>query len=124
MPEQYYKEAQKLAMKEYRSCVSKGLSPILPVLDDFIPAEKLATGIRLGVIQIPAEFIVGTKTRARTNSFARNFMPLLPEHSEFAVKWQALCSSHLSEGIRDPIKVYEYMNRYYVEEGNKRVSVL
>ena len=124
MPEQYYKEAQKLAMKEYRSCVSKGLNPILPVLDDFIPAEKLATGIRLGVIQIPAEFIVGTKTLARTNSFARNFMPLLSEHSEFAVKWQSLCSSHLSEGIRDPIKVYEYMNRYYVEEGNKRVSVL
>lgn len=31
---------------------------------------------------------------------------------------------HVEEGIRDPIKVYEYMNRYYVQEGNKRVSVL
>ena len=30
----------------------------------------------------------------------------------------------LEEGIREPIKVYEYMNRFYVEEGNKRVSVL
>ncbi len=35
-----------------------------------------------------------------------------------------LCRSHLKEGIREPVKVYEYMNRYYVEEGNKRVSVL
>ncbi len=30
----------------------------------------------------------------------------------------------MNEGIRDPIKAFEYMNRYYVLEGNKRVSVL
>jgi basic membrane lipoprotein Med (substrate-binding protein (PBP1-ABC) superfamily) len=30
----------------------------------------------------------------------------------------------MKEGIRDPIKVYEYMNKFYVLEGNKRVSVL
>ena len=28
------------------------------------------------------------------------------------------------EGIREPIKAYEFMNKFYVEEGNKRVSVL
>ena len=32
--------------------------------------------------------------------------------------------SHLDEGIRDPITCYEYMGRFYVQEGNKRVSVL
>ena len=51
-------------------------------------------------------------------------MPILDEGTEFADKWETLCQAHLTEGIRDPIKVYEYMNRYYVEEGNKRVSVL
>lgn len=35
-----------------------------------------------------------------------------------------LCQSHLEEGIRDPVQLYEYMNRYYVAEGNKRVSIL
>ena len=30
----------------------------------------------------------------------------------------------MTDGIREPIKAYEYMNRFYVEEGNKRVSVL
>jgi basic membrane protein A len=30
----------------------------------------------------------------------------------------------LKEGLRDPIKVYEYLNWFYVVEGNKRVSVL
>ncbi len=51
-------------------------------------------------------------------------MPVLDEGTEFADKWEALYRSHISEGIRDPIKVFEYLNRYYVQEGNKRVSVL
>lgn len=121
---EYYRDALRLGQKEYRSCVVKGISPVLPVLDDFVPEERVNLGVKLGVVTIPVEFIVGTKTRGRTNSFARNFMPLLPENTEFGTKWVALCVSHLRDGIRDPIKVYEYMNRYYVQEGNKRVSVL
>ena len=57
-------------------------------------------------------------------AFSKNFLPLEKNRSEFAGKWVALCKAHLSEGIRDPIKVYEYMNFFYVIEGNKRVSVL
>lgn len=124
MAEYYYKDALKLGQKEYRSRVSKGQSPCLPVLDDFISAEAAASGTDLGIVQIPAEWIVGTKTRGRVNAFAPNFMPLLEDGSEFAMKWERLCKAHLSEGIREPIKAYEYLNRYYVEEGNKRVSVL
>ncbi len=124
MPELYYKDALKLAQKEYKSCVARGIDPNLQVLDDLLPSEKAVRGIDLGVVQIPAEFIVGTRHAGRTNSFTRSFLPLMPESSEFASKWQHLCCSHLEEGIRDPIKVCEYMNRYYVEEGNKRVSVL
>ena len=124
MPELHYKEALKKGQREYRLCVSAGEYPYLPVLDDIIPPERSACGINLGLASVPAEFIVGTKTRGRTNAFARNFMPLLGENSEFSIKWERLCQSHLEEGIRDPIKVYEYLNRYYVEEGNKRVSVL
>ena len=122
--ELYYKEALKLGQKEYRARTAKNEDPYLPILDEMIPPESSNGGIRLGVIQIPVMNIVGTKTAGRTNAFAANFMPLLDESTEFADKWEALYRSHLSEGIRDPIKVYEYMNRFYVEEGNKRVSVL
>ncbi len=121
---EYYRDAQKLGQKEYRSCIAHGISPLLPVLDDFVSDERVNLGVKLGVVTIPVEFIVGTKTRGRTNSFARNFMPILPENTEFGGKWSSLCESHLRDGIRDPVKVYEYMNRYYVQEGNKRVSVL
>ena len=116
----HYKDAQKLAQKEFRSCTSKGQYPYLLALEDLVPIERINRGIDLGAVQIPMEFIVG----GRAKVFARNFMPLAEEESEFADKWKRLCEAHLEEGIRDPVKAYEYLNRYYVEEGNKRVSVL
>ncbi len=51
-------------------------------------------------------------------------MPLLGLKTEFATKWINLCVSHLDEGIRDPIICFEYLGKFYVQEGNKRVSVL
>ncbi|WP_242949583.1 ParB N-terminal domain-containing protein [Clostridium pasteurianum] len=51
-------------------------------------------------------------------------MPAIDTDSEFRTKWIALYESHLEEGINQPIKVYEYLNYFYVIEGNKRVSVL
>lgn len=124
MQEQYYKDALKLGQREVRACISQGVYPYLPLLDDFLPSERMKTGTDLGTKWIPSELIVGTRTAARSNAFARNFMPVLGELSEFAAKWNSLCNAHVEEGIRDPILCYEYMNRFYVEEGNKRVSVL
>jgi hypothetical protein len=124
MPEPQYREALKLGQKEYRACVSRGVYPYLPVLEELLPDRHVAGEQDLGYVQIPAELIVGTRNVGRANAFARNFMPLLAGGTEFSDKWERLCQAHLKEGIRDPIKVYEYMNRYYVQEGNKRVSVL
>ena len=124
MIEAMYKEAVKKGQKEKKRCINEGVNPYLPALDEQISSEKMLTGINMGIMQIPAEYIIGTKTTSRANAFARNFMPLLSGDSEFGVKWKSLCNSHLEEGIRDCVKAYEYKNRYYVQEGNKRVSVL
>ena len=51
-------------------------------------------------------------------------MPLLEPDTEFAGKWSNLCDAHLDEGIHTPIIAYEFLNKFYVQEGNKRVSVL
>ena len=50
-------------------------------------------------------------------------MPLLEDTTEFALKWTHLYDSMLDIGQRDPVKAYEFMNRFYIVEGNKRVSV-
>lgn len=119
-----YEKAYRLGKKEYQHCESKGISPTLPALDDILPPRGSYTEVPLGLVQIPVDQIVGTKTSSRSNAFARNFMPILEVDTEFAFKWSNLYDSQLSEGIRDPIKAYEYMNQFYVEEGNKRVSIL
>ena len=124
MGELAYLEAQKRGRKEQKKCLTMGRFPYLPVLDEILTHQNILTEQNLGLIQIPLENVVGTSTRGRTYAFAANFMPILDEKTEFAFKWEALAGAQVSEGIRDPIKVYEYMNRYYVVEGNKRVSVL
>ena len=124
MAVQDYLEAMKLGRKEYRNRINKGLYPYLPVLDEILSHVEIEKEVNLGLVQVPLKLVIGTSTRARTNAFAGNFMPILDWGSEFAAKWAALSDSQMEEGIREPIKVYEYMNRYYVVEGNKRVSVL
>ena len=71
--------------------------------------------MELGVIDVPTDSIVGTKSVGRRSAFAANFMPLLPNSTEFAAKWMALCDANLSdEGIHDPIRCYGYLGRFYV----------
>lgn len=119
-----YIDALKAGKRTYRACLSKGLYPYLPVLDEIISHVDIEQEVNLGVVSIPLKQVVGTSTVGRTNAFANNFMPLLEYGTEFGAKWASLSDSHLEEGIRDPIKVYEYMNRFYVIEGNKRTSVM
>lgn len=118
-----YEKAYKLGKKEYQQCMAQGENPTLLALDDILPSKGSYSEISLGLVQIPLEKIVGTKTSGRGNAFARNFMPILNQDSEFAQKWAALSTSHVEIGIHEPIKAYEYMNQFFVEEGNKRVSV-
>ena len=122
---EHYQRALKQGRKSHRESVHQGKYPYLQALDDILENTTVAGQVDLGVLDIPMEKIAGTKTAGRTNSFSSDFMPLLDETSEFAMKWRKLCGAHLGdEGIRDPIFCYEYLGRFYVQEGNKRVSVL
>lgn len=124
MGKEDYLKAYKAGKKDYQTRMLKGEKPTLLVLDDFMPEKGSYHEVPLGMVQVPIAQILGTKTVGRSSSFAGNFMPILREDTEFAMKWMNLSESQKDEGIRDPIKVYEYMNKFYVEEGNKRVSVM
>ncbi len=120
-----YAQALKSGQKYYRNAVANGRYPFPPALDEIVDERNSAGRQELGVIEIPSELIVGTKVVSRQAAFAGNFMPLLDSNSEFGTKWINLCAAHLGDtGIREPIKCYEYLGRFYVQEGNKRVSVL
>ena len=119
-----YMKAQKMGLKAYKAATSRGQYPYLPVLDDILSHTDIECEVKLGISNIPLYQVIGTSTAGRTRAFANNFMPILDYGSEFSAKWSHLCDAQIEEGIHDAIKVYEYMNRYYVVEGNKRASVL
>ena len=119
-----YSRARKLAEKEYKSLTAHGIYPFVPALEQMIPDVYKLSRTPLGIMEIPSDMIGGTLTETRQNGFSASWLPLMEEGTEFAYKWDLLYEAQLSEGIREPIKVVEYMRRFYVIEGNKRVSVL
>ena len=124
MSAEEYSKALKLGKKSSRASLLRGESPYLPVLEPLLKNLEISAYEPLGTMEIPLEQIVGTYYAGRQPSFTHDFLPLMPEGSEFALKWAALCTAHLNEGISDPIIAYEFMNHYYVVEGHKRVSIL
>ena len=124
MSKEDYIKAQRMGKRDYQLRMMKGLPPTLEVLDDILPPKGSYSEVPLGLVQIPMDLIVGTKTGGRSSAFAGNFMPILKDNTEFAIKWALLSTAHVTEGIREPVKAYEYMNKFYILEGNKRVSVM
>ena len=120
-----YQSALKQGLKEQREAVARGQAPNPPILDALLEGVAIKSTRQIGEAEIPVERFVGMKTSGRTTAFSPGFLPLLSEGTEFATKWIALCADHLSDvGIRDPLVSYEYLGNFYVQEGNKRLSVL
>ena len=120
-----YLHAQRMGQKELRERNALGLEPYPLVLDELAPDCRHDPVQELPVTEIPSARIVGVKAAGRISAFSAHFYPLLDIESEFAHKWMALCEAHLSDsGIREPIECWEYLGEFYIQEGNKRVSVL
>ena len=120
---QIYADAQKKAEAQVKFAKDIGRLPYPPALDDIIKDEGTLSEERVGLMEIPLDRIIGTKTAGRQEAFSYGFMPLLDSYSEFGAKWINLYNAQLNEGFRDPVKIYEYMGAFFVQEGNKRVSV-
>lgn len=120
-----YTQALRQGQKEYRELLMAD-RPVHPqVLDEQLSSLSTETVLDMGLVEIPANRINGVKTAGRITAFTPSFQPLLDQKSEFATKWISLCKAHLGDtGITDPILCYEYLGNFYVQEGNKRVSVL
>lgn len=119
-----YLQAKKEGLREIHQRQSRGESVTLPVLAEIVPKLNGLSQVPLGLMQISISQIAGTATKGRTTAFAPNFMPLLEGGSEFSIKWSMLYDSVIKDGLRDPVTAFEYYNRFYIIEGNKRVSVM
>ena len=89
-------QALKLGQKEYKeaSAAGKQLHPL--VLDELLSDDIAESVIDVGLVDIPAERIVGVKASGRVTAFSATFRPLLDLKTEFGAKWVSLCEAHLS----------------------------
>ena len=119
-----YRKAHKIGVRQVQTDIAAGRYPYPVALGDILSDSGYQGEVPIGEMEIDMSLIAGTRTRGRQNSFSREFMPLLEDNSEFATKWSALIDSQRKEGLHESIIVYEYLQRFYVQEGNKRVSVM
>ena len=120
-----YEKALKEGQREYRECMLRRIDPNPIVLDDILDPDLAERWQDVGLVNIPMNRIVGTKNAGRIAAFTKSFRPLLEAESEFGRKWISLCADHLGDtGIQNPIECFEYLGEFFVQEGNKRVSVL
>lgn len=119
-----YADANKRALRSFRKDRFKRKDPYLLALNEIVNIDNLRKE-SLGEIDVPSELIIGTLNSSRKISFSKDFMPLLKSNSEFADKWMKVVKYHLSDsGINEAPSAIEYLGKFYIVEGNKRVSVL
>ena len=90
-----YMTALSRGKKELRELTAEGKSPHPAVLDDILGGREGDVVQELGLVDIPSNRIVGTKSAGRITAFSPSFRPLLSGKTEFANKWMHLCRAHL-----------------------------
>lgn len=95
------------------------------VLKSFLHEKDIAYTIDLEVMEIPTSKIVGVaKSSDEYLAYTADFLPTNPADSTFADKWVWLYQAYLNDvDIREPVHCYEYLGKFYVIDGMKRVSV-
>ena len=68
-----YIKARKAGKRDYQARMMKGQLPTLQVLDEILPPKGSYSEVPLGLVQIPIDQIVGTKSGGRSNAFAGTF---------------------------------------------------
>ena len=81
-----YRKACKRGRREVSDAVAHGRYPYLPVLDDILDGGRGTGEVSMGVLEVPMELVVGTKTRSRSNMFSCGFLPIADADTEFAIK--------------------------------------
>lgn len=123
--EQYLKAYGK-GTSDQRKSVRQGGNANLQVLEKCLDQKQVAYKIDLGVMEIPVSQIVGIAAAdGRELLYTSDFIPLSSPKSSFAKAWCQLYMEYLSDkGLMNPIRCFEYLGQFYVEDGVKRVSVV
>ena len=118
-------ERYSVSQNRAKRIVRRGADMTLPVLEAVLDKTQVAGEVDLGVVEIPVNQIVGIASDCDGEIYTADFLPLPSIKSEYAESWTRLYMEYLSDaGLREAIRCYEYLGKFYVIDGKKRVSVL
>lgn len=120
-----YSQVHSLAKRSVRNAEKKSEETYPRELKYDMDKTKIEDTIELGTIKIPVSQIIGTAAFDEKDLYSPEFMPVSSANSPFADQWCQLYMDYLTDkGWDSPIRCIEYLGRFYVQDGKKRVSVL
>ena len=121
----HYSQVHSLAKCAVRTAEKEGIEVYPRELKYDLDRTKVADTVALGTIDIPVNRIVGTAVFDEKDLYSPDFLPIASVNSGFAEEWCQLYMDYLTDkGWGSPIRCFEYLGRFYVQDGKKRVSVL
>lgn len=121
----HYQKAYALAKKELFD-KKKLRMPLFPVaLKALLDERNISRKQDLGVLEIPLNLIVGTAEDTQNRMlYTKEFLPVSVPASDYAERWCSLWAGiHTAARYDEAISCYEYLGKFYVRDGMKRVSV-
>ena len=100
--------------------------PVCPASVNALMDDRLVSNrVDLGELVIPVNLIIGVaKTSDQVNHYTSEFLPIPAPNSKFAEHCMRIYEVfYLHEVNSNVIKCYEYLGKFYVADGLKRVSV-
>lgn len=120
-----YSQVHSQAKREVRIAEKEGMETYPRELKYDLDRTQIENTVELGTLEIPVNRIVGTSVFDEKDLYSPNFLPIASVSSTFAEEWCQLYMDYLSDkGWDTPIRCFEYLGRFYVQDGKKRVSVL
>ena len=121
-----YQQAYAKATTSLERAKRKGLS-VCPVdLNSLIENRMISYRLDLGIMDIPTSFIVGvSETSEKSVLYTKEFLPVSAPKSEFADQWRDIYQRYSrGEALPGFVQCYEYLGKFYVVDGLKRVSIV
>lgn len=120
-----YQSAYALGRKNLQDKKKQSL-PVCPVAHSALMDEKMVSyRLDLGILEIPTNLIVGVIEQSEESMlYTKDFLPISDPKSEHADLWRTLYRVlHSGKAFSESIACVEYLGKFYVQDGLKRVSV-
>lgn len=120
-----YQKAYALGMKNLQDKKKQRLAVCPAALNTLLDEKMVSYRVDLGVMEIPTNLIIGVSNATEEMMlYTKEFLPISVPNSDFADCWRVLYKNlNADHSFAEEISCYEYLGKFYVIDGLKRVSV-